>query len=127
MGAADLGDRVVAVADEDALVEPGGAGALLGVEGAAGGGRVGGELVEIEAPDGAVTSAPVSPSPSRSATVAAASFRSRRYSIQRPPRSGRGTRATKLGITCCSSRRIIPPKSRASGSGEAISRRISCS
>src|SRR6202000_3532994 len=36
------------VADEDALVETGGAGPLLGVEGTAGGRSVGRELVEIE-------------------------------------------------------------------------------
>jgi hypothetical protein len=51
VGAADLGDRVVAVTDEDALVELRRAGTLLGVEGAAGGGRVGDELVEVEAAD----------------------------------------------------------------------------
>jgi hypothetical protein len=47
--AADLGDRVVAVPHEDALVEPGGPLALLALEGAASLGDVGGELVEVEA------------------------------------------------------------------------------
>ncbi len=52
VGAAELGDRVVAVAEEDTLVEAGGAGALVVVEGSPGSGRVGRELVEIEAADG---------------------------------------------------------------------------
>ena len=52
VGAADLGDRVVAVADEDALVELRRPRALLVVEGAAAGGGVGGELLQVEAPDG---------------------------------------------------------------------------
>ena len=43
--------------------------------------------------------------------------RSRRYSIQRPPRSGRGTRVTKLGMTSSSSSRSISPYARASASG----------
>ena len=43
------------------------------------------------------------------------------------PPLGRSTRETKLGITRCSSARIMPPYSRASGSGEASSRMISCS
>src|SRR5262249_33871912 len=49
--AADLGYRVVAVADEDALVELRGAFALGGVEGASSLGRVGGELFQIEPAD----------------------------------------------------------------------------
>ena len=51
VGAADLGDRVVAVADEDALVELRGPGALLVVEGAPARRRVGRELLEKEPPD----------------------------------------------------------------------------
>ena len=52
VGAADLGDRVVAVAEEDALVELRGALALLRVEGPAAGRRVGGELLQVEAAHG---------------------------------------------------------------------------
>jgi hypothetical protein len=47
--AAELSDRVVAVADEDALVELGGTLALGAVERPPSGGRIGGELVEVEA------------------------------------------------------------------------------
>ena len=49
VGAAELGDRVVAVADEDALVELRGAGALVLVEGPAAARCVGGELLQVEA------------------------------------------------------------------------------
>ena len=52
MGAADLGDRVVAVADEDALVELGRPRALLVVEGPPGARCVGRELLEVEPADG---------------------------------------------------------------------------
>ncbi len=48
MGAADLGDRVVAVADEDPLVELRRPRPLLVVEGAAGARGVGRELLEVE-------------------------------------------------------------------------------
>ena len=51
VGAADLGDRVVAVAEEDALVELRGALALGAVEGPGAGLDVGGELLEEEPPD----------------------------------------------------------------------------
>ncbi len=51
VGAADLGDRVVAVADEDALVELRRPGSLLVVEGPAAGRGVGGELLQVEAAD----------------------------------------------------------------------------
>ena len=50
VGAADLGDRVVAVAEEDALVEARGALALLAVERPPALRDVGGELLEVEAP-----------------------------------------------------------------------------
>ena len=49
VGAAELGDRVVAVADEDALVELGGASPLVLVEGPAAARRIGGELLQVEA------------------------------------------------------------------------------
>ena len=52
MGAADLGDRVVAVAEEDALVELRRALALGAVEGPPAGRDVGGELLQVEAADG---------------------------------------------------------------------------
>ena len=48
MRTADLGDRVVAVADEDALVEPRGALALGAVEGPATGRLVLSELLAVE-------------------------------------------------------------------------------
>jgi hypothetical protein len=51
VGAADLGDRVVAVAHEHPLVEPGSALALVTVEGAAALGYVSGELLQVEAAD----------------------------------------------------------------------------
>ena len=65
--------------------------------------------------------------PSRATARSVASRRSRRCSIQSPPRSGRSTRATKLGITRSSSASIISPQARASGSGEAARRSSSCS
>ena len=52
MGAAHLRDRVVAVADEDTLVQPRGALALDAVERSPALRRVGGELVQEEAPEG---------------------------------------------------------------------------
>ena len=52
VGAADLGDRVVAVAEEDPLVELRRPLALLGVEGAPAGRGVGGELLQVEAAHG---------------------------------------------------------------------------
>ena len=54
MGAAELRDRVVAVADEDALVELGGPLALGAVEGPRPRRGVGGELVEVEPPQRAL-------------------------------------------------------------------------
>ena len=50
VGAADLGDRVVAVADEDALVQLRRPRSLLVVEGTAGGRGVAGELLQVEPP-----------------------------------------------------------------------------
>ncbi len=52
MGATDLGDRVVAVADEDALVELRRAGALLVVERPPAAWGVGRELLQVEPANG---------------------------------------------------------------------------
>jgi hypothetical protein len=52
VGAADLGDRIVAVADEDAFVEVGRAFALVSVERPAAFRHLGCELLEVEAPQG---------------------------------------------------------------------------
>ncbi len=50
MCAAELRDRVIAVAEEDALVEPGGALALVSVPATARRGQIGRELVEEQPP-----------------------------------------------------------------------------
>ena len=52
VGAAELGDRVVPVAEEDTFVELGGAFSLFAVEGPARTGGVTGELVQVEAAEG---------------------------------------------------------------------------
>ena len=51
VGTPDLGDRVVAVAHEDALVELRRPCPLVGVEGAPGGRGIAGELLQVESPD----------------------------------------------------------------------------